>query len=450
VVSTNQDIFSPFYFVMMALFLASSMAMAPSSVAQTAEDTVSLEDEYFETVFTDPTNLIINFKLAGAQIDNGNIKGAIGTLERVLTFVPNNNEAQFLIASAYLQIGNTAESRRMFTLLLNNPAASDVEIEQAQNILAKLDRQDQRFIFSGSVSVGGGLSDNPQGGSVGNLSQVNGNVITNGANFTKRATTEEFTAASAQINLQRQLESQDDESLTFSLSSSIKDFAHYNDGDFARLGLSTRYVKTLENSFGKGTLNTSLSVNRVDIDDKHYLNDYGASANYSQTIAKRWNMGGNVNVSRLVFNKDFSTNASLKTAFNKSISIRLARAFKAVQVGGRYSYLNSAAKTEYNSRYTHSGGVFASTSIVPGLISAGLDFVQTRYKAPEVIYGDARRDDFSRFVNLNYIIGLSSLNIPVGNETRVNIASRYGKTKSNIANFTKYSGEISVNFIKPF
>lgn len=142
---------------MMALL--SAVLICPAVMA--ADDASSLEDKYFEAVFADPTNLILNFKLAGAQLENGNIKGAIGTLERVLTLSPNNNQAQFLIASAHLQIGNTAEARRMFTLLIENPDASEVEVNQARGILAGLDRQSRMFNISGSLSAGAGLADNP-------------------------------------------------------------------------------------------------------------------------------------------------------------------------------------------------------------------------------------------------------------------------------------------------
>ncbi|MCE2517218.1 MAG: tetratricopeptide repeat protein [Alphaproteobacteria bacterium] len=249
--------------------LVSAVLVVPPAVA--AGDDGNLEDQYFEAVFADPTNLILNFKLAGAQLENGNIKGAIGTLERVLTLSPGNNQAQFLIASAHLQIGNTAEARRMFTVLIENPDASDVEVAQARATLAGLDQQSRLFNVSGSVSAGAGLADNPEGGSQGNLSQVSGSIVTSSASFTKRALTEEFVTAGANINLQRKLESQNDQSLMISLSTSTKDFAHYHAGDLATVGLSARYLRGVESQFGKGMLNTSISTSRVHIDDKHYL-----------------------------------------------------------------------------------------------------------------------------------------------------------------------------------
>lgn len=429
---------------------AAIVAMVASQPALAAEDGADLETQYFNEVFADPSNLLLNFKLAGAQLENGNIKGAIATLERILALSPDNNQAQFLIASAHLQIGNTAEARRMFAILIQNPKATETEAKQAQSILAGLDMQARRFIVSGAVTAGMGLADNPEGGSIGNLSELSGVVQVGSASFTKRALTEEFSSASANINLQRKLESQNDESVILSLSTSGKDFAHYNAGDLATLGVTGRYMRTIESSIGKGTFNASLTSSRVHIDDKHYLNSYGANASYSQTIFGRWNANANLGINRSVFKKSFSASSSLKTARNITTGFRVIRAFERFQLGGKYNYAHSKAVARYNSKHTHSVGVFSSTNIIPGITSFGIDISQAVHKEGEIIYSDEKRQDYTQSANINYVLGLSSFTAPVGNEARVSVASKYGKTKSNIANYTKYSGEISMTFIKPF
>lgn len=430
--------------------VCAAMTAGFTSSAIAAGDASALEDQYFEAVFEDPTNLLMNFKLAGAQLSNGNIKGAIGTLERVLTLSPGNNEAQFLIASAHLQIGNTAEARRMFTLVVENPTATDLEKREATKQLVNLDKLSQRYFISGTVNAGVGFADNPEGGSVSNLSEVSGDVLADSASFTKRARTEEFATASANINIQQKLESQNDESVVVSLSTSTKEFANYNAGDLATLGLSARYMRTLESDFGKGMLNTGLSTSRVHIDDKHYLNSYGATASYSQTIYQRWNANVNAGVNRSVFKKSFSAATSLKTALNKNIGVRFARAYKNFQLGAKLGYATSKATANFNSKKTNSAGLFVSTNIIPGITTFGLDLNHSDHKAAEVVYSDEKRQDRTQSASITYVLGLSSFSAPVGNEARMTISSKYGKTKSNIANFTKYAGEISLGFLKPF
>ena len=48
------------------------------------------------------------------------------------------------------------------------------------------------------------------------------------------------------------------------------------------------------------------------------------------------------------------------------------------------------------------------------------------------------------------MIGLSTLGAPNGTEPYVNFSGKYASAKSNIANFTKYSGDASLTYTQPF
>ena len=257
--------------VCMSLGSAGQMAWAQSGEAS------DLESRIFEQVFKDPTNMLLNFKLAGAQLQNGNVKGAIGTLERLLTLDPENNEAQFLLANAHLRLGNNVDARRMLGILLENPKTSDVERQQAEMILANLDRQLQRFFITGSVSAGAGIADNPEGGSIGNVALISGSI---GEVTDKRANTEDYLTTAANVNFTTKLESQRDETISVGLATSLKDYGQYDAGDLTILSANTRYMRGLENGMMAATLNTA----RIHVGDKHYLSSYGAQFNYSQTF----------------------------------------------------------------------------------------------------------------------------------------------------------------------
>ena len=192
-------------------------------------------------------------------------------------------------------------------------------------------------------------------------------------------------------------------------------------------------------------------MNRVQIDDKHYLNGYTANVSYSQTMFQRWNGNITVNAGRNVFKEDHTAGAGEKTAKSGGINLRLARAFEKFQLGGKLGYSTSRATVKNNSKDTVSTGLFASSNFFPGITTVTYDINHTDFSAPDNAYNaDEKRQDRTHTLGVNYMLGLSSLNVPVGNEARVSLASKYGKTKSNIANFTKYSGEASMTFIKPF
>ena len=145
--------------------------------------------------------------------------------------------------------------------------------------------------------------------------------------FSKEANHEEFTTASANINLAFKMESQRKESLNLGISTSHKDFAQYNAGDLATYGMSLRYGRAFE----KGMLNAMVNMNRVQIDDKHYLNGYTANVSYSQTMFQRWNGNIAVTAGRNVFKEDHTAGAGEKTA--KSGGINLRRAFTKFSTG---------------------------------------------------------------------------------------------------------------------
>ena len=415
-----------------------------SADAQSA-DSAQLEDQYFNDVFADPSNLLFNFKLAGAQIQNQNYKGAIGTLERVLALSPDNNEAQFLLARAHQRMGNLTEARRVFAILLKNPNASKTEIKQAAQILANIDTQNQPLTIDGVLNIGVGVADNPEGGSIDNLAEVGGVIDPNGT-FSKRANAEEFAITSAQVAITRKLKSQRPQSLSIGLSTFIKDFTAYDEGDLASLGIKSEYIRAIEN----GTFAASLTTARIHSDDEHYLDSITAKARISATVKSHWNTAVDTSLNRSIYQNSFAPDASEKTANQAAIGLRISRLFNKFQLGGNYRYLASRAVADYNSRDEQRLGLFASTNIIPGIASIEYAMADSRHRAPEIIYSNESRRDRTSSLTMRYIIGLDSLSSPVGNEARLSFDLRYSKTRSTIANFSKYAGEASLTLSRPF
>ena len=431
---------------LLALSLIASPQFTPSAWAQSGEAS-DLEARIFEDVFRDPTNLLLNFKLAGAQLQNGNVKGAIGTLERILTLDPENNEAQFLIANAHLRLGTNVDARRMLTLLLENPQASDVERKEAEAILANLDRQQQRFFITGSVSAGAGIADNPEGGSIGNYALSASLGLTD--DFDKRANTEDYLSTAANVNFTGKLESQRDETISIGLATSLKDYSQYNDGDLYILSANSRYMRGFEQGMLAATINTA----RIHVGDKHYLSSYGAQFNYSKTFFERWNTNINLGVTRSVFKKSFSTSSdpAEKTGLKKEASLRLSRAFQKFQLGSTFKMADANARDDKNSKDSLGVSAFISANFFPGISTVSYSIDHTDHKALDTSYSDdEKRKDRRHAMSLSHVIGLSSFDLPIGNEARLSFNANYGKTKSNIANFSKYSGDVSLSLIKPF
>ena len=186
---------------MKRLLILLSLCLLPFGHA-VAQDTSSItEEEAFEAVFADPGNILLNFQLASIQLKNGNIKEASGTLERILILLPSNAEAQSLLAAVQLRLGNKPEAERLSNLILENEAATASQKQEATAIIAQIEADRNAYNFTGFVSIGSGISDNPEGGSRGNKPET-------GTEVSKRARAEEFTTANININLKRRLISQ--------------------------------------------------------------------------------------------------------------------------------------------------------------------------------------------------------------------------------------------------
>ena len=98
---------------LLALVVATLVPLSHSWAQETVQVT---EEEAFEAVFADPGNILLNFQLASIQLRNGNLKEAAGTLERILILLPDNAEAQSLLAAVQLRLGNKPEAQRLSEL----------------------------------------------------------------------------------------------------------------------------------------------------------------------------------------------------------------------------------------------------------------------------------------------------------------------------------------------
>ena len=148
---------------MKRLLILLSLCLLPFGHA-VAQDTSSItEEEAFEAVFADPGNILLNFQLASIQLKNGNIKEASGTLERILILLPSNAEAQSLLAAVQLRLGNKPEAERLSNLILENEAATASQKQEATAIIAQIEADRNAYNFTGFVSIGSGISDNPEG-----------------------------------------------------------------------------------------------------------------------------------------------------------------------------------------------------------------------------------------------------------------------------------------------
>ena len=68
-------------------------------------------DVTYEQILADPDNLSLNMRYAQTQIRNGDIKGASGTLERMMILMPDNMNIKLLYAAVLYRLDDIPEAK---------------------------------------------------------------------------------------------------------------------------------------------------------------------------------------------------------------------------------------------------------------------------------------------------------------------------------------------------
>ena len=413
------------------------MALSTASAQQAPQLS---EEEAFDAVFADPGNILLNFQLASIQLKNGNLKEASGTLERILILLPSNAEAQSLLASVQLRLGNKPESERLSKLILENDTASAAQKQEASAIITQIEDEKSAYNFTGFASVGTGIADNPEGGSRGNRDENDGV-------FSKGANAEEFTTANVNINLKRRLISQLPQDVTLSLNLSTRDYATYNAGDLSTAGLTALYSDT----FQSGLLRTSLGMNRIHIDDRHYMNSYDGRVTFIRGFANGISGTFGASLTRQVIKEAADGTGTDKTGNTKGLSAGVAKVFGIGRLSLDARASSGRATDMKNAKQSNGLALSLSSQYFPGVTSVTIDYAQDKYRALDTAYSaTVKRVDRTASLRASYLFGLETFGPPNGNEAYMQLAAKYASAKSNISNFQKLSGEASVTVSKPF
>ena len=416
-----------------------------------APEEVITEREAFDAVFSNPASLILNFQLVGAQLRAGNVKGASATLERILTLSRNNSEAQALLANTQHQLGNVAEARRMATLLLENPDATETQKQNIQTLLERIDDAERLFDIDGVVSIGGGITDNIEGASIGNDALASDTFSEGG--YSKRGTSRQFHSRSVSFNVTGRFLAQLPENVSVGLNASARDVDDYDLGDTETLGVNGRYLKT----YARTQIVTGGSANAVSVDGRRYMENYSIQATARHILREDLVATGTASNTWSVFHNSFDRTISgnglpsLRNGQGRNLSFRLTRLLDWIQLGSTLAAGDTTARAEHNEKRNYSASVDASLPLLGGIGSMGIRHSKVKYGGPDSRYSSTvSRRDFTNTVFGSYSMGLGQLIPGLEQPPRISLTAQYGKTKSNIANFSKYAGEVQIQLIQPF
>ncbi|MBI3323329.1 MAG: tetratricopeptide repeat protein [Candidatus Omnitrophica bacterium] len=107
----------------------------------------------YEQVLADPDNVDLNYRYAGAQIAQGNLKGAAATLERLLLLDPTLARVRLLYAVVLFRLDNLDESERAFQQVAETKIPPSLRAE-VDDYLRQIRLRRKRTRMAASVTVG--------------------------------------------------------------------------------------------------------------------------------------------------------------------------------------------------------------------------------------------------------------------------------------------------------
>lgn len=155
--------------VFVSIFSVSSMANAQSEPRE--ESRVRYSD-----VLKDPDNIKLNFRFARQQVEDGNVKGASATLERILLIQPDLAAVRLFYAAVLIRLDSLAEAEQQLDLVVaaEDPRASE-QVARYRDAIAERRKRTHVTI---SIAAGGQYDTNPGATPAGNSLLVSDIAVT--------------------------------------------------------------------------------------------------------------------------------------------------------------------------------------------------------------------------------------------------------------------------------
>jgi len=400
------------------------------------------EEDAFALVFQNPADPELNIQLAQIQIRLGRNKAAIATLERIVIFDPDHVEARVLLMRLNMAIGNVVDARLHAESLALNPRADAEQTQDAKAVIAMLEERDEAFSLSGYIAIGGGINDNPAGGSKGNLARL-GDTI---GQLDKSADAEAFVTTTTALNMRLHLPYQRQTDIGLSLIGHVREYSHYDDGDISALSIAGTYSR----AFRHVQAHSQIYASRIVLDGQPNLNSYSAEIALAHHVADQTSglLIGQIN--RRVYKNRNQANASINSGNRHNLRYQITHALPSLQINGGVEVGFTDATAGWVRAAERAVFSDIATDILPGVLSLSTRYGTADYAHTNPSHGDRRRHDIIRQITIKHRIGLTEWSVPKPNEPSLTVSIGAMNQTSNIENYSRNSGEISLVLTRYF
>lgn len=130
--------------------------------------------ELLAAMLRDPANLDIAFEYASLSARIGDLEAAVGTLERMLIYAPDQPRIRLELGALYFRLGSFDMARTHFEAVSQTPGVPEKVAARAETFLAEIDGQEEPATLSATLMTGVRYQTNANAGPGGREVVLNG------------------------------------------------------------------------------------------------------------------------------------------------------------------------------------------------------------------------------------------------------------------------------------
>jgi hypothetical protein len=431
------------------------MLLFQSVVAYSETSSLSEEDVLFEKLYSDPTNILLNSELAKSQLQNGNLKGAEITLERIVQLYPNELQAELLLAQIKFKLGNKIEAKDIYQSISESPFSSAEQRKIANDNLAYISSIDNKWSFFGTAMVSYGQSKNPTNSP--QYITILGNQYENTGFSNKSDRYEEIYAL---IGAKYNLEAQNASDIFISFNYYDR---HYNQFSTVDLRAYTWNIGYENEALGGKNIITN-SVSKINLGNKSYINNDILSISHEHSLLSNINSrtlySGGYNKHQECENcASSNTKSNWMNSFSETLTLGLTDKW-IVEVNGNYANYN--AKADYESYEMSSETLSTSYSSPIGNLSIAKNYSYSHYSDIDPL-ASIKREITINTQNISFVTAPFHLENgweswqnwlhprpPQKDDWILRFNAQWGKSQSEIKTYQRDIEEFTLSLVKNF
>lgn len=266
--------------------IALAAALNGAALAQDqASDLPSAGDVTYDQVLENPDDLMLSYRFALKQIQDGDLLGASATLDRLILLVPEEPNIRALRAIVLYRLGNLREAKDEFEQLL--PLELDPKLKSnIERYAAAIDQQSKRTRVNLLLSLGYQFDSNRAGGNkVDRVRTVVGPFELNNAAPTED---DHSLQALARLSIEHDLPGQDRHMLF--ANATIYDGDQFDLDDFDTQSVGAQAGIRLE--IGQIFVTPNITYNHLWLGEESYLDIFQGEARYDWRVNDPINLFG--------------------------------------------------------------------------------------------------------------------------------------------------------------